>query len=187
MFMTVLKSVILISAILLLSSCITSKKCNDKFPDRLLTSDTLTTSKVEDVLLGNILVNLGDVDLSLETPNLDIRFIRDTVIVNTNDTLIITNTIKGGQQSIKCETVKLESIIKGLNVKIRSYETLVTNTKQLYVDVKAENRKLKIVTKENVQNAKANKNNALSKVFMWIFLSIAVMTLAFSIFKFKRK
>jgi len=188
MFMIGLKNVILISAIsLVLSSCVTANKCNDKFPDRLLTSDTLTTSKVEDVLLGNILVNLGDVDLSLETPNLDIRFIRDTVIVNTNDTLIITNTIKGGQQSIKCETVKLESIIKGLNVKIRSYETLVTNTKQLYVDVKAENRKLKILTKENVHNAKANKNKALSKIFMWIFLSIALITLAFSIFKFKRK
>ena len=112
-----LKSITIISvASLVLSSCLTANKCNDKFPDRLLTSDTLTTSKVEDVLLGNILVNLGDVDLSLETPNLDIRFIRDTVIVNTNDTLIITNTIKGGQQSIKCETVKLESIIKGLNV-----------------------------------------------------------------------
>ncbi len=70
---------------------------------------------------------------------------------------------------------------------MNSTQLTINNLQSIYANTKAENKKLKILTKENVQNAKANKNKALSKIFMWIFLSIALLTLAFSIFKFKRK
>ena len=175
------KKILIAILILSLSSCVTSKKCNDKFPSKVLISDTLTTSKIEDILLGDILDSLEIADLSLETPKFDIRLIRDTVIVNTNDTLIITNTVKGGQQSIKCETVKLEYIIKGLNVKIRSYETLITNTEQLYVDAKAENKKLKLDIKKidaenkvEVKRADSQKFKYLAKMLSWIALIIGL-------------
>ena len=191
MFMTVLKSVILISAAsLVLSSCVTANKCNDKFPTKELSIDSIY-NKVDTIIV------FKEVPIKLDPINFysdwwDIRDLKDSA-----ETILPKGgPLEKGQVSIKkdgplikvrCLTDSLNYVIDSLALNLSYNQLTISKLEQKYFDVKAENRKLKIVTKENVQNAKAGKNKALSKIFMWIFLSIALLTLAFSIFKFKKK
>ena len=190
MFMTVLKSIAIISASLLLNSCITSKKCNDKFPIEAISTDSVY-SKVDTIMV------FRDVPYNLPSFNFSSDWWKIANLIDDKETPIpkaditqkgsATVTKKGDSYKIKCTSDELQIIIDSLVLEAEINQLTINKLESVYTDVKAENKKLKILTKENVQNAKANKNKALSKIFMWIFLSIALITLAFSIFKFKRK
>ena len=188
-----LKNVILISVIILsltLNSCVTANKCNDKFPTKELSIDSIY-NKVDTIIV------FKDVPYNLPSFNFSSGWWKISDLINDkeielpkSDNLqkgISTITKKGDSIKIKCKTDELQIIIDSLVLEAEINQLTINKLESVYVDTKAENKKLKILTKENVQNAKANKNNALSKIFMWIFLSIALITLAFSIFKFKRK
>ena len=190
MFMTVLKSVILISAILLLNSCITSKKCNEKFPIEAISTDSVY-SKVDTIMVfKDVPYNLPSFSFSSDWWKIsDLIDDKETELPKSDKSQKGKSTItkKGDSYKIKCKTDELQIIIDSLILEAEINQLTINNLQSVYADTKAENKKLKILTKENVQNAKANKNKALSKILMWIFLSIALLTLAFSIFKFKRK
>ena len=190
MFTTALKSIAIISASLLLNSCITSKRCNDKFPIEAISTDSVY-SKVDTIMV------FRDVPYNLPSFNFSSDWWKISDLIDDKETLIpkldvtqkgsATVTKKGDSYKIKCTSDELQIIIDSLVLEAEINQLTINKLESVYTDVKAENKKLKILTKENVQNAKANKNKALSKIFMWIFLSIALLTLAFSIFKFKRK
>ena len=190
MFTTALKSIAIISASLLLNSCITSKKCNDKFPIEAISTDSVY-SKVDTIMV------FRDVPYNLPSFNFSSDWWKISDLIDDKEIELpksdksqkgkSTITKKGDSIKIKCKTDELQLIIDSLVLESEINQLTINKLESVYTDVKAENKKLKILTKENVQNAKANKNKALSKIFMWIFLSIALLTLAFSIFKFKRK
>ena len=190
MFTTALKSIAIISASLLLNSCITSKKCNDKFPIEAISTDSVY-SKVDTIMVfRDVPYNLPSFSFSSDW--WDIRNIKEgaeTILQKGGPIEKGTISIKkdGPLIKIKCTSDELQLIIDSLVLESEINQLTINKLESVYTDVKAENKKLKILTKGNVQNAKANKNKALSKIFMWIFLSIALLTLAFSIFKFKRK
>lgn len=173
-----------ITSLISLNSCVTANKCNEKFPPYIQSSDTVIVNVSEDVFLKDVIISPIPTNLSYKTQQIAIT--RDTVVVSTNDTIIITNTVKNGNLTTECSTTNLEDIIKALKIKIQKQETTITQKEQLYTDVKAENKQLKILTKSENENAKANKFNKLSKVLMWLFLIIALFTFVFSIFKFKK-
>lgn len=188
--MITLIKILIISLSLLLSSCITSKKCNEKFPIAPISIDSIY-SKVDTIMV------FRDVPYNLPSFNFTSDWWKIADLIDDKETPIpkadivqkgsVTVTKKGDSIKIKCKTDELQIIIDSLVLEAEINQLTINKLESVYTDVKAENKKLKILTKENVQNAKANKNNALSKIFMWIFLSIALLTLAFSIFKFKRK
>ena len=191
--MTVLKSVILISVIFLslsLNSCVTSKKCNDKFPTKELSIDSIYNKVDTIIVFKDVPIKLNPIDFYSDW--WDIRELKDsseTVLPRENQSSKgKTSVIKQGNNiKVKCLTDSLSYVIDSLTLNISYSQLTISKLEQVYLDVKAENKKLKILTKENVQNAKANKNKALSKIFMWIFLSIATLVLGFAIFKSKRK
>jgi len=99
---------------------------------------------------------------------------------------ISTITKKGDSIKIKCKTDELQLIIDSLVLEAEINQLTINKLESVYTDTKAENKKLKIMTKENVQNAKANKYEKLGKVLMWLFLIVALFIFVFSIFKFKK-
>jgi len=191
MFMIGLKNAILISAAsLVLSSCVTANKCNDKFPSETISTDSIY-SKVDTIIVfKDVPYNLPSFNFSSDWWKIsDLIDDKETELPKSDKSQkgISTITKKGDNIKIKCKTDELQLIIDSLVLEAEINQLAINKLESVYTDVKAENKKLKILTKENVQNAKAGKNKALSKIFMWIFLSIAVMTLALSVFKFKRK
>ena len=188
-----LKNVILISVIilsLLLNSCITSKKCNDKFPSETISTDSIYNKVDTIIVFRDVPYNLPSFNFSSEWWKIsDLIDDKEIELPKSDKSQKGKSTItkKGDSIKIKCKTDELQIIIDSLILEAEINQLTINNLQSVYADTKAENKKLKILTKENVQNAKANKNKALSKIFMWIFLSIALLTLAFSIFKFKRK
>ena len=190
MFMTVLKSVILISASLLLNSCITSKKCNEKFPIEAISTDSIYNKVDTIIVFKEVPYNLPSFNFSSEWWKIsDLIEDKEIELPKSDKSQKGKSTItkKGDSIKIKCKTDELQIIIDSLILEAEINQLTINKLESVYTDVKAENKKLKILTKENVQNAKANKNKALSKILMWIFLSIALLTLAFSIFNFKKK
>ena len=189
MFMIGLKNVILISASLLLNSCVTSKKCNEKFPVAPISIDSVY-SKVDTIMVfRDVPYNLPSFNFSSEWWKISDLIDDKEIELPKSDKSqkgISTITKKGDSIKIKCTSDELQIIIDSLTLEAEINQLTINKLESVYTDTKAENKKLKILTKENVQNAKANKNNALSKIFMWVFLSIALITLAVSIFRFKK-
>jgi hypothetical protein len=184
-----LKNVILISASLVLSSCLTANKCNEKFPIAPISTDSVY-SKVDTIMVfRDVPYNLPSFNFSSDWWKISDLIDDKEIELPKSDNLqkgISTITKKGDSIKIKCTSDELQIIIDSLILEAEINQLTINKLESVYTDTKAENKKLKILTKENVQNAKANKNKALSKIFMWIFLSIALITLAVSIFKFKK-
>ena len=189
MFTTALKSIAIISASLVLSSCVTANKCNDKFPTKELSIDSIYNKVDTIIVFKEVPYNLPSFNFSSGWWKISDLIDDKEIELPKSDNLqkgISTITKKGDSIKIKCTSDELQIIIDSLILEAEINQLTINNLQSVYTDVKAENKKLKILTKENVQNAKANKNKALSKILMWIFLSIALITLAFSIFKFKK-
>jgi len=164
MFTTVLKSVILISASLLLNSCITSKKCNDKFPIEAISTDSVY-SKVDTIMVfRDVPYNLPSFNFSSEWWKISDLIDDKEIELPKSDNLqkgSATVTKKGDSYKIKCTSDELQIIIDSLILEAEINQLTINNLQSVYTDVKAENKKLKILTKENVQNAKANKKQSI--------------------------
>lgn len=162
----------------LFTGCVTQQKCNEKFPAKELSRDTVKVL-VKDTIFA---------DIDFWTPESEVDVIydpfeflpRDTVIVKTNDTVTLTIEKKGRETRINCKTETLLLKIDSLLIEVEYFQNMVRINEQAYFDQKAENKKLKIENKAAVQESKAKK-------LKWLFLSLLLIAVTVTIHRYVRR
>lgn len=177
---------LIVVVLIILSSCTTQRKCFEKFPNKEIKSDT--TYIIKDTTIFK--------DVALSAPqqsweswwveNKDLK--NDTVVIFKTDT--INNYIyiesKSGKLKVKCLADSLKVVLKDFAIELQIKESTINKVEMLYNDQKAENQKLKILHKAEIQKYKSEKLKALGKVVMWFALILLLIMAFILISKFRK-
>lgn len=175
-----MRSLLIILLCALLTGCVTQQKCNEKFPVKEISRDTIKVL-VKDTIFKDIDFWMPESEVDLDFDFDPFEFLpRDTVIVKTNDTVTLTIEKKAGQTSVKCKTETLLLKIDSLLIEVEYFQNMVRINEQAYFDQKAENKKLKIENKAAVQEAKAKK-------LKWLFLALLLIAVTVTIHRYVRR
>lgn len=164
-----------------MSACVTQQKCIEKFPNREIERDTIEVL-IKDTVFKEIQTWTESSEVDFFDP---FEFLpRDTVIIRTNDTVTLTIEKKAGQTSVKCKAESYLLTIDSLLIEVEYLQRTIAVTEQAYFDQKAENKRLKIETKEAVRKAKSEKIKQRAKSFMWLFLIVLILAATLTIHRY---
>lgn len=111
---------IAILLLLLFSSCITRKKCYERYPPQIITKDSVVVKDTTIFKDTTITLKGDSVTVYAEIPCPEIKKVKTT---GKKGNTTVTLTIDKGVVTAKCETDSLNIVIKNLQTKIKTLES----------------------------------------------------------------
>lgn len=149
-----------------ITSCTTQKRCYDKFPPKMLSSNT-TFVNFDTTIYKNVTLpplNFGSDWIALNV------FEKDTVIKIDTFQNVIYLTSKSGNIKVDCKTDSIR--IKDLEIELELSKETITNQNQVFFDQRAELKKIRSENRAIKASSRMGKWGAIKDITKYILLSI---------------